>query len=183
LSEVERQQLRIADEARSDDKKAAKMAAMGAVVGGAIGSVIPGAGTMVGAAVGGMLGGAVGGSWLCTETEKKIGLDEYTIDALRRFRRYAVKNHRQVMKYYLKVGPQLIEKIYEKDNACSTFEHFKENVINPVVVHTDSSQPEIAYQIYKQRVIELIREFLPDQLQTALLTERVDEFNLLHAGV
>ena len=191
LSAVEQQQLRIADEARADDKRAQKMQGFGAVLGAAAGGSAAAAG-LFGAAVGGpagaLIGAAVGSqvlgmSYLCTETAKKTGLDEYTFEALGRFRRYAILNHKRVLKYYLKIGPDLIKRINEKDKSDSVFERFKKDIIQPVVVATDSSQPETAYQLYKNRVLELIKEFLPEQAEKARLVDWVDETNFFIASL
>ena len=137
----------------------------GAYVGAQIGGTIY---PVVGAVVGAVIGAAVSSiSWLCTETNKQVGLDIEMLQSIGRFRSYAWDNHKRIFVYYMRTGPRLIENINKKlgQGARKIFEDFKDSILYPVMVATDSCQMEDAFQLYKNKSLELIKEYLPEQIE------------------
>ena len=107
-------------------------------------------------------------SWLCTETDKQIGLPTYMLHAINRFRDYVWKNHKRIFVPYLRKGDQLVESINKKegDKAKEVFKDFEESVLYPVMVAIDSCHMEDAFQLYRNKVLELVKEYLPEELET-----------------
>ena len=130
---------------------------------------------------------AAGGglSWLCTETDKQIGLSAYMLHAINRFRDYVWKNHKRIFVPYLRKGDQLVESINKKegDKAKEVFKDFEESVLYPVMVAIDSCHMEDAFQLYRNKVLELVKEYLPEELETLKGLIVKDDERFLNAAV
>lgn len=125
----------------------------------------------------GLIERSIGGSWLCTETHKNIRLEKDHIQTLKRFKQYVHDEHRGVLKFYLTIGPQLIKAIAEAEgrfNIKEFYNDLKQNMIQKVIVFTDSCHLEQAYNLYMQTTKDLIKKYLPEASNEADAVLKVD---------
>jgi hypothetical protein len=140
----------------------------GAPTGAAVGFV---AGGPVGAAVGGAIGGIIGGitgfvsdaSWICTETNKVVGMTDEAIDSMNILREYALEKHSGWMRFYLTKGPKLVKAINKKEaDLPDLYERIKVIMLNPVSDLIQNGKVEEAYRIYKMVAILLFHQYTPE---------------------
>ncbi len=139
-------------------------------------------GTAVGGPVGagvGLLIGLAATSFICTATNEAAGLTGYENRALLRFRHYVKTNHRNVLEFYLEVGPEIVKAI---GNDKAFYENIKENMIMPVIIHSESSHQEQAFWIYRTWIVKLIKKYTPHLLERAKEVVRNDKIKFKEAA-
>ena len=145
--------------------------ALGSVAGGAIGGGITGGimagamagtaamswsgpGAIIGAVVGAIIGGvsAILSSWICTEIDKAKPLSETENEALSKLRRYAIKNHKEDARAYLKNGYLLIQ------NSSLDLDSLKIELVDKCCELVNEGKMKEAFEHYKKVVIDLCKE-------------------------
>jgi len=136
----------------------------GTVAGGAA------AGFVVGGPVGAIIGGILGvgqtileDSWICTKTKELIGFTDKEWNTIGSFREYAKKNHGNWLKWYVGIGPELLEAI---NGDKPFYAELKEHMLSPVVKLTEYGAEEAAYLAYKQVVLDLADTYAPKLIET-----------------
>ena len=106
-------------------------------------------------------------SWLCTETNKQIGLSLYMAQAINKFRDYVWKNHKRIFVYYLRNGHEIVDSINKKakDKAKEVFRDFRDSILEPIMHVTNPYQMEDAFQLYKEKSFKLVKEYLPSMVK------------------
>jgi len=153
---------------------AAAGAAAGALVGGPVGAVIGGiiggVGKEVVDEVGDFAHSAfnkvtdVFGTWICSETKKTIGMTKEEWKIIGDFRHYARDIHSDWLEWYVDIGTELIEAINGDERF---YTELKEDMLDPVMLLTENGYPEIAYDVYKKEVINLVKAFKPELGESA----------------
>lgn len=174
LAQRKREQDDMRDAAESEGRMTGAIG--GAIAGGSIGGPI-------GAVVGGIVGFVAGGSYLCNTTHKNAGLNKDILRALSRFRAYVLEHHKEPLRFYLKHGPALIKAISEQEkNLQEFYKNLKENFVIPIVVLSDSSHQEEAYQVYTKTTSELIKKYLPDVYDEGMKIVKNDQMQFEEAA-
>ena len=147
---------KIADKLIGDKVHEAGSIATGAVAGAALGGP-------PGAIIGGIIGFAVdkisNATWLCTKTKGTIGMTKEEWSSIGKFRQYAKENHKDWLEVYIKIGPDLLNKI-NGDNEF--YNKLKEEFIIPIIKLTDGGFYDAAYRAYKSTVVQLVRDYAPE---------------------
>jgi len=162
-------------------------AVAGGTAGGAIGGMISGGqagsvagpyGTVIGAVVG-LVAGLVGAnnSYLCTETNKQSGLEDASVQFLNTFKKYADKNHKGVLDFYLRVGPGITKAIEEREGEFTKqfYDNLKVSMIGPVIDMIIKGEFEEAFQLYQKTTLDLILMFTPELYKEAETVKKIDE--------
>ena len=179
--------LRLFEEEKEEQKTKERAAAVGAVAGGIVGGVFGGVG---GAQVGAIAGSQIaphdpllkvvlGLSFICTATNETIGLSDDENQALLRFRHYVKVNHREVLKFYLEVGPEIVKAIGDDKQFYS---HLKDVYIMRVIINSESSHQERAFWIYRTMIVALIKKYTPHLLERAKEVVRNDKIKFKEAA-
>ncbi|MBC2712065.1 MAG: hypothetical protein HGJ94_14095 [Desulfosarcina sp.] len=104
-----------------------------------------------------------GDSWLCSETNRRVGLPFSKARSLLRFRRYALAEHRRRTEHYLSIGPALVAAIntgtWETDRF---YRGLKRGMINPVARLVKAGRMEAAYRVYVGMTVVVARRFAPE---------------------
>ncbi len=179
------------EESEEKERAAAIGAVGGAVAGGFIGFWVGGpVGASFGAGLGAQLGSALGpfdpglraisgASYICTATNETIGLSDDENLALLRFRQYVKVNHRNVLKFYLEVGPEIVKAIGDDKQFYS---HLKDVYIMRVIINSESSHQERAFWIYRTMIVALIKKYTPHLLERAKEVVRNDKIKFKEAA-
>ncbi len=104
-------------------------------------------------------------TWLCTEVAKYVGVSAEDQTALKKLRRYSLKNHKPWLKEYLDKGKLLVEKINESipsaEGRTAFYGELKKNMVDPVVWLTSQGREDEAFFKYKAVTLELFDKYLP----------------------
>lgn len=133
-------------------------AAAGAVAGAAA-TAWSGPGAIVGAVIGAIGGAVSGGSWLCTEIEKRYGMDDADIKTLSKLRRYSIKNHKEWARKYLKEGYRLVDAMNAKEGIDDKYQALKDSLVTTVCDLVRGGQMEEAHNVYKDVTLSLCAEY------------------------
>lgn len=104
--------------------------------------------------------GAVG-TWLCTATDKHVGLSRAEKKAIAKLRRHAWKSHRQSLAAYVAKGPDLVDAIAKAETEKDFYAELKEEMVVPVVALVAAGELEKAYELYRYVTVRLFREYAP----------------------
>jgi len=134
-------------------------------VGGAVGGATTG--FMIGGPVGAVIGGVIGfgvdaisdETWLCTETKKLVGLSNDEQRIIGEFREFVLDEYPGWLRSYIQIGNELVQAI---DGDAEFYSNLKKELIDPVISLTDKKHYHSAYKIYKDKVLELVREYAPE---------------------
>lgn len=99
---------------------------------------------------------SMGGSWLCTEIEKRHGMDDVDEKALSKLRRYSIKHHKEWARKYLKEGYRLVRAINAKG---INYKALKESLIDKVCDLVRKGEMEEAHNVYKDITLKLCAEY------------------------
>ena len=118
-------------------------------------------------------GSAVIGTWYCTEVASAVKFDKETHILLKEFMKYSKKNHRKVVEYYLKTGPEVVKYIYEA-NEDNPFIEMYETLVKPVIVFMKTGEYEKAYQHYAEFGDKLCHDYTPHLVEEWTIIYRND---------
>lgn len=144
----------------------------GVAGGGGLGATLGAAAGPIGIVVGGLLGALLGDSYLCTQTNRQAGLDRSEVEDLHAFRRYAERHHNEWLRWYLGIGPALVERIRWETAEARFYENIRETMIRPVCRLTRGGRPEAAFQIYRRMAVRFCGRWAPGLLAFAPHDER-----------
>lgn len=139
---------------------AAEVGVFGTLAAGVVNPLIP--------IVGAIAGFALSESWICTATNVSIGCSVKIDKAMDELKRYAIKNHRDALNFYLKIGPDLT-KSFNGDKEF--YQGIRTKMLLPITEKVAAGDIEGAYQLYKTDTSELIEEYMPhliDDLEKVL---------------
>ena len=118
-------------------------------------------------------GSDVIGTWYCTEVASAVKFDKETHILLKEFMKYSKKNHRKVVEYYLKTGPEVVKYIYEA-NEDNPFIEMYETLVKPVIVFMKTGEYEKAYQHYAEFGDKLCHDYTPHLVEEWTIIYRND---------
>ncbi len=149
----------------------------GAAAGAAVGSIVPGVGTVIGGVIGGVVGGVFAATWYCTEVDKTVGLSETDQAVLGCFLMYSMRNHRDVVRYYLRKGPEVVRFIHQAHGADSprVFAEMNKTLVQPTIAFMKAGEPEKAYRHYAGFGNQLFLDYTPQLVEEWTIIYRKDE--------
>jgi hypothetical protein len=104
-------------------------------------------------------------TWLCTEIDKYIGLTKEDFTALKKLRRFTVKNHKKWMLDYWEKGADLVEAINKTEAIHTFYKRLKAEMVDPVIALVKEDKLEEAFDKYKADTILLAKTYTPEILE------------------
>lgn len=108
-----------------------------------------------------------GGTWICTETQKTVGMSKAEKKAMRKLRKYTKQEHPEWLTSYYFGGQVLIKAIARKvEDAKAFYEEIRKTLVSPVVELVKAGDLEGAFRHYKDLTVKLAAEHSPELLGT-----------------
>lgn len=109
-------------------------------------------------------GGSSGGCYLTSACviAKDLPDDCYELETLRSFRdnwMESTESGKEEVKKYYKIAPQIVSAINETSNPKTVYEKIYNNIVQPCVELIEQKKYEKAYELYKQSILELEKEY------------------------
>ena len=118
-----------------------------------------------------------GGTHYCTQVDKTVGLTDDDREILKEFLKYAKANHRDVVQYYLKKGPEVVRFIHEahEDDTPQVFIDMNKTLVQPTLEFMRAGEPEKAYRHYADFGDKLFHDYTPHLVESWTMIYRKDE--------
>ncbi len=116
------------------------------------------------------------GTHYCTQVDKTVGLTDDDREILKEFLKYAKTNHRDVVQYYLKKGPEVVRFIHEAhgDDTPQVFIDMNKTLVQPTIEFMKAGEPEKAYRHYANFGDKLFHDYTPHLVEKWTMIYRKD---------